>query len=84
MLYNMTFKHVYDPLIYQKFEESLKMASDKHMSARIAFGALYAYYRTNQGTRFGIDFWESKLEDNIATLHCQEIWHLMEAFRENR
>jgi hypothetical protein len=80
----MTFKSIFDPLIYQKFEGALKIASDKHMTARIAFGALYAYYKTNQGTRYGIDFWESKLEDNIQTLHAQEIWQLMVAFRDNR
>jgi hypothetical protein len=66
----MTVKTVYDPLIYQKFEESLKLASDKHMNSRIAFGALYAYYKTNQGTRFGIDFWEAKLEENLGGLHA--------------
>jgi hypothetical protein len=54
------------------------------MTARIAFGALYAYYKSNQGTRFGIDFWESKLEDYIEDMHAQEVVELMVAFKDNR
>ena len=54
------------------------------MTARIAFGALYAYYKSNQGTRFGIDFWESKLEDHISDMHAQEVVDLLVAFRDNR
>lgn len=54
------------------------------MSARVAYGALYSYYKTNQGTRFGIDFWESILEDHIEHLHVAEVWNLMIAFRDNR
>ena len=47
MLYNMSVKNIFDPLIYQKFESCLKTASETHMNSRIAFGALFAYYRSN-------------------------------------
>lgn len=74
VLYNMSLKDYYDPTIYEKFEANYRLTSDKHMVTRIAFGAVYAYYRSNQGTQFGIDFWESKLEDHLDNLHVQEIW----------
>ncbi len=80
----MSLKDLFDPNVYKQFESGLKTSSDKHMTARIAFGALYAYYKSNQGTRFGIDFWESKLEDHIEDMHAQEIVELMVAFRDNR
>ena len=84
LLYNMTFDKIYDPLVYEKFESNYKITSSKYMNARLAFGAVYAYYKSNQGTLFGVDFWESKLEDNIEGTHVHEISRLMEAFRENR
>ena len=70
MLYNMSVKNIFDPLIYQKFESCLKTASETHMNSRIAFGALFAYYKSNYGTRFGIDFWTSKIEENILGVHA--------------
>ena len=39
------------------------------MTARIAFGGLYAYYKSNQGTLYGVDFWASLLEDHIDMMH---------------
>jgi hypothetical protein len=54
------------------------------MCARVCFGALYAYYKTNQGSLYGIDYWESHLEDNLESLHVQDIVGLMVAFRDNR
>merc|ERR1712151_1430045 len=80
----MTFRNMYDPRVYAKFEENYKMTSGKHMNARIAFGALYAYYKSNQGTLFGIDFWESIHEDHIDGMHVHEVNRLLEAFRDNR
>lgn len=80
----MSIKNHFDPNVYKQFESGLKNSSDKHMTARIAFGALYAYYKSNQGTRFGIDFWESKLEDYIEDMHAQEVVELMVAFKDNR
>merc|ERR1712151_325155 len=80
----MTFRNMYDPRVYAKFEENYKMTSGKHMNARIAFGALYAYYKSNQGTLFGIDFWESIHEDHIDGMHVFEVSKLLSAFRDNR
>lgn len=84
LIYNMTFDNIYDPLVYEKFEANYKITSGKHMNARIAFGAIYAYYKSNQGTLFGVDFWESKHEDYIDGMHVHEINRLLEAFRDNR
>ena len=65
----MYIKGIYDPLIYEKFEASLRIVEKKNVCARHAYGALVAYYKTNQGTRFGIDYWQAVLEDEIETLH---------------
>lgn len=54
------------------------------MSGRVAFGALWAYLKSNQGTLYGVDFWTSKLEDNIKDMRVMEVSRLGEAFRDNR
>ena len=69
ILYNMQLKEIYDPVIYEGFEKELPSASTKYNCGRICFGALYAYYKSNLGSMYGIDFWESQLEDNLDTLH---------------
>ena len=84
LLYNMCHKGVYDPVIYEKFEENYQVTSSEHMRARFAYGGLFAYYRSNQGTMFGIDFWESKLEDCIDGMRAQWVLGLLEAFKDNR
>ena len=61
ILYNMTKDEIYDPLIFEKFESNYRSASTNSLSGRIAFGALWAYYKSNSGTMYGIDFWTSKL-----------------------
>lgn len=66
----MSVKGVYDPLIYEKFEAQYRTAERKHVTARHAYGALVAYFRSNQGTPYGVDFWESLLEDEIEMLHA--------------
>lgn len=71
-------------MIFQKFEESYKTASSDNLEARHCFGALWAYYKGNQGSRFGMDWWTSKLEDNLDGMHAQEVHQLLEAFRDNR
>jgi len=43
----MSVKNHFDPNVYKQFEAGLRNSSDKHMTARIAFGALYAYYKSN-------------------------------------
>ena len=50
IMYNMTIAGIYDPSIFQNFEENLRKASTKSLSGRIAFGALWAYYKSNSGT----------------------------------
>lgn len=70
VLYNMAIKGVYDPELYAKFEEGYKTVSSKHMTSRIAYGGVWAYYKSNQGTMFGVDFWESTLEDHAENVHA--------------
>ena len=65
IMYNMTVDGIYDPSIFEMFEKNYRTTSSKHMSGRLAFGALWAYYKSNQGTLFGIDFWTAKLQDFI-------------------
>lgn len=84
ILYNMSLKGIYDPELVAKFEEGYKTVSATHMTARIAFGGLQASYCNNQATQFGIDFWESKLEDNIEGMHAAEVLELLQAFKQNR
>ena len=84
ILYNMTISGIYDPSIFEFFEKEYRTTSSKHMSGRIAFGALWAYYKSNQGTLYGVDFWTSKVQDHINDIRVQEVSRLLEAFRDNR
>lgn len=47
-------------------------------------GGVYGYYRSNQGTKFGVDFWEDHLQKVSAHLHIQDIAELAEGFSLNR
>lgn len=47
LIYNMAKKNIYDPTIYHGFEESYKTAANQNLVARMCFGALWAYYKTN-------------------------------------
>lgn len=84
ILYNMIKADHYDPGIFSKFEEHYKITEQKWLESRHCFGAVYAYYKSNQGSRYGIDFWEAQLDQHMETLHVQEIVALLEAFRCNR
>lgn len=42
--------------------------SSTSMSSRHAMGAVYGYYKSNQGTREGLQFWEEQLEKNLSDL----------------
>lgn len=50
VLYNMAYAEIYDPSVFEQFEKNYRIASSKVMSGRIAFGGLWAYYKSNQGT----------------------------------
>ena len=47
LIYNMAKKGIYDPTIYNQFELTYKTATNQNCVARTAFGALWAYYKTN-------------------------------------
>lgn len=57
ILYNLVKKGLFDPQLFQKFEEFYKMLPTEHITARHAFGAIWAYLKGNQGSRYGLDFW---------------------------
>ena len=84
VLYNMAKAGIYDPSMFEKFEKNYRTTSNHVMSGRIAFGGLWAYYKSNQGTQFGVDFWTSKLQDHINDMRAFEVVELLEAFRGNR
>ena len=84
IMYNMVQDNIYDPSVFEQFEKQYRTVSSKHMSGRVAFGALWAYLKSNQGTLYGVDFWTSKLEDNIKDMRVMEVSRLGEAFRDNR
>jgi len=84
ILYNMAVADIFDPLVYEKFESHYSTTSNKHMSGRFAFGALWAYYKSNQGSLYGVDFWTSVLQDHVSDMRVHEVTRLLEAFSENR
>ena len=68
VLYNMVYEGIYDPSVFEQFEKHFRTVSSKNLTGRTAFGALWAYYKGNQGSLYGIDFWTSKLQDNITDM----------------
>lgn len=38
------------------------------MTSRHAMGAVYGYYKSNQGSQFGLEFWENNLTNNLEDL----------------
>ena len=47
VMYNMVKADIYDPSVFEQFEKNYQFASKKVMGGRIAFGALWAYYKSN-------------------------------------
>jgi hypothetical protein len=47
VLYNMVKQDIYDPYLFQKFENEYHSMSTYHLVSRHCFGALYAYYKSN-------------------------------------
>jgi len=84
VLYNLVKKEIYDPELFTKFEHHYKLLPTEHLTARHCFGALWAYMQGNQGSRYGLDFWTSELENKIEGMHAQEVHELLQAFRNNR
>lgn len=68
ILYNMIQDDIYDPSVFENFEKHYRTTEIKNLNARMAFGALWAYYKSNQGTLFGVDFWTSILQDNVKEM----------------
>lgn len=84
LLYNMEVANIYDPEMYTLFEAYYRTSQDTKYVARHCFGAVWAYYKSNCGSQFGLDYWEAKLEEKVEDIHCQEVHELMVAFRHNR
>lgn len=56
----------------------------EHLFFRFNFAAVTAYWRTNFGSAWALEFWEEKLINTADELRAQEVVELCEAFRENR
>lgn len=84
LLYHVAKTDIYNPDLIAGFESMYREITSTTMTARHAMGGVYGYYRSNQGTRYGLDFWENHLLKNSATLHVQDIVELAEAFSLNR
>lgn len=68
MLYHVAKSEIYDPELFQGFESMYREVSVLKMTSRHAMGAVYGYYRSNQGTQYGVDFWEDNLTKNAEGL----------------
>jgi hypothetical protein len=77
IFYNMAITDHFDPKIFKELENQYKLSDVKWLEARHCYGALYGYYKTNQGSRYGIDFWEALMEDRLELLHVQEVCGLL-------
>lgn len=84
LLYHLAKNDIYDPDLFANFEAVYREISSTSMTARHAMGGVYGYYRSNQGTKFGVDFWEEHLQKVSAHLHVQDIAELAEGFSLNR
>ena len=84
LLYHVAKSEIYDPDLFAGFEGVYREVTSTKMTARHAMGGVYGYYRSNQGTHYGVDYWEGHLATNSATLHVQDIVELCEAFSYNR
>lgn len=84
VLYHIAKNDIYDPDLFQKFEETYREITSTSMTARHNMGGVYGYYRSNQGTRYGLDYWEEHLQKNSQYLHVVDIAELVEGFSLNR
>ena len=68
MLYHVAKRDIYDPELFEKLEGAYRTIASIDMTSRHAQGGVYGYYRSNQGTKFGLDFWEEQLAKNIDNI----------------
>lgn len=83
LLFQMAKNKMWMPEVFKGFEAQYPNLVSKELTTRHAYGGLWAYYYSNQGSLEGIDFWEKTLEQNSNKLHLQEICELLEAFNVN-
>lgn len=84
LLYHVAKSEIYDPDLFANFEAVYREITSISMTARHAMGGVYGYYRSNQGTKYGVDFWEDHLQRNSEGLHVQDVAELAEGFSLNR
>ena len=68
LLYHLAKSDVYDPDVFARFEKEVRTVASNKMTSRHAMGALYGYYRSNQGTMYGLEFWEENMTNNLEDL----------------
>lgn len=84
LLYHVAKNDIYDPELFTKLESHYREIASTSMTPRHAMGGLYGYYRSNQGTKYGVDFWEEHVQKNSAGLHVVDIVELADGFSLNR
>ena len=84
ILYNLVKADIHNPALFAKFEKRYRIISDHVMVGRYAYGGLWAYVKSNQGSMFGLDFWTEQVQKHSDDMRVFEVIELMEAFRGNR
>lgn len=69
LLYHVAKNDLYVPELFEGFESSYREITSVNMTSRHAMGGMYGHYRSNQGTKYGVDYWEDQLEKNAEGLH---------------
>ena len=54
ILYHMAKRDIYDPDLIMKFEEEMVSIQSTSMTSRHAMGAVFGYFRLNQGSMKGL------------------------------
>ena len=100
LLYHVAKQRINDPSIFTFLETGLKMHIENQragkkevddnikglddMNFRMAFAAVVAYWRTNFGAAWALEFYEEWLFNLAGDLRAMEVVELCQAFRENR
>ena len=68
LMYHMSLSDIYDPEVFEGMEKQFKIAEGDKITSKHSMGGLFGCYRSNQVSKFGIDFWENNLRNNTGDL----------------
>lgn len=60
-MYHLSKADLYEPDFILKLEGEYRAIQNNKLPARLCMGAVYGYYRSNQGSKSGLEFWEELL-----------------------